>query len=89
MLDQCPGCGHLFEREEGYWVGAIIVNTAATEALFAVLFIGTLILTIPNVPWQPLLAVALGTNGVFPWIFYPSSKTTWVAIDVHWHSPKK
>ena len=42
---------------------------------------GTIILTVPDVPWQPLLAVALITNAIVPVVFYPYSKTVWVAID--------
>lgn len=64
-------------------VGAIMINTAVTEAVFGALFIGTLLLTAPEVPWQPLLAVALATNGIFPWIFYPHSKTIWMAVDLY------
>ena len=85
LRSRCPTCDYSFERESGYWVGAIIVNTAVTEALFGLLFVGTLIATIPDVPWQPLLAVALVTNGIFPWLFYPYSKTIWMALDLHFH----
>jgi uncharacterized protein (DUF983 family) len=88
LHETCPGCGYRFERESGYWVGAIIVNTAVTEILFGVLFITTLLLTAPEVPWQPLLVVALATNGIFPWIFYPHSKTIWMALDLYFHRPQ-
>ncbi len=27
MTGECPRCGLKFEREEGYWLGAIIINT--------------------------------------------------------------
>ncbi|HEV3473163.1 MAG TPA: DUF983 domain-containing protein [Actinomycetota bacterium] len=82
MVETCPRCGHRFTREEGFWVGAIIMNTAATEALFGVLFLATVIATAPEVPWAPLLAVGLGTNAIFPIFFYPFSKTIWVAVDI-------
>ena len=78
----CSRCGFPFEREEGYWVGAIIVNTAVAEALFGILFVGTLIATWPEVPWQPLVVVALLTNVVVPILFYPRSKTVWLAFDL-------
>ena len=73
------------EREEGYWVGAIIVNTAVTEVIFGILFVTTLFATLPEVPWQPLLAVGIGTNVIVPWFFYPRSKTLWLGIDLYFH----
>lgn len=85
IVEHCPGCGLRFEREDGYWVGAIIVNTAVTEALFGVLFVATLVATMPDVDWVPLLVVALVTNALFPFAFYPFSKTLWMAIDLHFH----
>jgi Protein of unknown function (DUF983) len=87
MVDRCPKCGIVFEREDGYWVSAIIVNTAATEAVFALLFIGTIFTTLPEVRWGPLLIVGALTNVLFPMFFYPLSKTVWVAIDLHFHPP--
>ena len=37
MMDRCPACGYLFEKEDGYWVTAMIINTAVTEAVFGVM----------------------------------------------------
>jgi hypothetical protein len=39
MRDRCPQCGYAFEREEGYWVGAVIMNFVFVEAWFALLFV--------------------------------------------------
>lgn len=85
LKDNCPTCGYAFEREEGYWTGAMIVNIAACEAWFALLFVGTLLATLPEVDWAPLLGVALLTNGLLPIVFYPRSKTIWMALDLYWH----
>ena len=85
LLPNCPSCGYRFEREEGYWTGAMIVNIAACMAWFAVLFVGTLLLTLPDVDWAPLIAVALVTNVLLPIVFYPHSKTLWMAFDLYWH----
>lgn len=78
----CPHCGFAFEREEGYWVGAIIVNTAVAEAVFGIFLVATLVATWPEIPWPPLLGIALVTNALVPWLFYPRSKTTWLALDL-------
>lgn len=63
-------------------MSAIIVNTAVTEALFAIGFVGVLIATIPDVRWGPVLVIAAVTNLVVPILFYARSKTLWVAIDL-------
>lgn len=61
---------------------AIIVNTALVEAIFAVLFVGGLIATWPEIEWPLLLGAALVTNAVLPFLFFPFSKTLWVAGDL-------
>jgi hypothetical protein len=88
MFDRCSVCGYNFEREEGYWVGALIVNIAFAEAWFAVLFAVVLIATLPDVAWVPLLVVALVTNGLLPVIFYPYSRSLWMAVDLYFHPPE-
>ncbi len=85
LLPECPGCGYRFEREEGYWVGAIIINTAVIEIIFGISFITTMVVTAPDIPWTPILVLALITNGLFPFFFYPFSKTVWMGVDLYFH----
>lgn len=87
MVDRCPRCHHVYEREQGYWVMAIVVNTAFIEAIFAVLFLGGIIATWPDIEWPFLLAAGVLTNGILPFVLFPFSKTVWVAIDLHTHKP--
>jgi uncharacterized protein (DUF983 family) len=89
LKDACPTCGYPFERESGYWVGAIVINMAVAEVVFFVLFVTVVLLTMPGVEWGPLLIVAIGTNAVLPVIFYPLSKTLWMAVDLHFHRYKE
>lgn len=85
MARTCSVCAYPFEREPGYWTGAMIVNIAVCEVWFLVLLMTVIFATIPDVPWQPLLAVALVTNGLLPVLFYPFSKTIWMALNLHFH----
>ncbi|HWL65308.1 MAG TPA: hypothetical protein VNP73_04975, partial [Actinomycetota bacterium] len=80
-----PDCGYNFERESGYWVGALIVNIAVAEIWFFVLLMAVLLASMPDVAWGPLLVVALVTNGLLPIFFYPYSKSLWMAIDLYIH----
>lgn len=82
LLQACPACGYRFAREEGYWVGALIINMAFTEALFLAVFLGYLIASAGEVSWGHLLAIAGGVNLLFPVVFYPWSKTIWMAFDL-------
>ena len=88
MNPSCPSCGYMFERESGYWTGAMIVNIAVAEIWFALLFGVVVLATLPDIPWAPLLIVALVTNGLLPIVFYPHSKTLWMALDLYFHPEK-
>ena len=85
MFRACDECGYSYEREEGYWVGALIMNIAFAEACFAALFAAVVLATMPDVAWAPLLGVALFTNTLLPVVFYPYSKTLWMAVDLYLH----
>ena len=81
IVPDCPGCQLHFEREQGYWAGALAVNIIAVGGLFAIVFVALLIATIPKVPVAPLLIVLVPIAVLGPIVFYPFSKTVWVAID--------
>ncbi len=81
MEPECPGCGLRFEREEGYWTGAVALNLIVTEGLFIVLLVLGIVLTWPDVPWGVILAVSIGVNIVVPIVFQPFSRTLWVALE--------
>jgi uncharacterized protein (DUF983 family) len=81
MVDDCPHCGLHFEREQGYWAGALAINIGIAGATFVVAFVVALALTIPDIPVVPLLAVLVPLMIVVPTVAYPFSKTIWVAVD--------
>jgi len=77
MVPDCPRCGLHFEREEGYWSGAIAINTIIIGGIFAIVFIATMALTVPDIP-----IMSIG-----PLIVYPFSKTLWLAVDLAFLEP--
>jgi uncharacterized protein (DUF983 family) len=81
MVEDCPRCGLHFEREPGYFAGALAINIMAVGALFAVVFVALLAVTVPDVPVVELLIVLVPIAGFGPILFYPFSKTIWVAVD--------
>jgi uncharacterized protein (DUF983 family) len=85
LLEHCPECGLRFEREEGYWVGALVINTVVAFGSFLVLFVGGMLIFWPDVPWGALAVVTLGSMALLPILFYPLSKTLWMALELSWH----
>jgi hypothetical protein len=81
MVADCPRCGLHFEREAGYWTGALPINTILVGGAFTITFVIALILTIPNVPVAPLLAILVPIVLFGPLVTYPFSKTLWIAVD--------
>lgn len=81
MVPDCPKCGLHFEREQGYFSGALAINIIATGGLFAIVFVTLLILTVPDIPVVPVLAIVLPIAAFGPIVYYPFSKTMWVAVD--------
>jgi uncharacterized protein (DUF983 family) len=79
---QCPGCGLLFEREEGYFLGAMMVNLAVSELIFALGLAALVLATWPNPPWKVIWIAAVVGMAVAPLLFYPFSKTLWIALDL-------
>ena len=81
MVPDCPRCGLHFEREQGYWAGALAVNIMFVGAVFAVTFLVAMILTVPDVPVPLMLAIFIPLMTIGPIVWYPFSKTIWVAVD--------
>jgi Protein of unknown function (DUF983) len=81
MAQTCPHCDLKFEREPGYWVGAVAINTAVIGFLFAVVLVAFSAATVPDIPWVTLLLIELPLMALGPVFFYPFSKTLWVAVD--------
>lgn len=89
MKPHCESCGLRFEREEGYWVGAMIINTTVTFATFILVFGGSIVLTWPDVPWALVLIATVVANVAIPVFFYPISKSLWLALELSWHPLEK
>ena len=85
MKEFCDSCGLRFEREPGYWVGAVIINTTVIFATFLVVFGGMVLVTYPDVPWGLVLGVTAIANVAIPIFFYPISRTLWAGMELSWH----
>ena len=81
MVETCPRCGLKFEREAGYWAGALAINIILVGGIFTVVFITIFALTIPDIPIALTLGIVIPIALFGPIILYPFSKTIWVAVD--------
>ncbi|HEV7892796.1 MAG TPA: hypothetical protein VGP08_19430 [Pyrinomonadaceae bacterium] len=75
----CPACRALFQREAGFFVGAIMLNVVVTEGAVMLAF-GLCLLVLggsDTLTLPVLFAVAL----LFPVLFYHHSWSLWLAGD--------
>jgi uncharacterized protein (DUF983 family) len=79
MHERCPACDLLLEREQGYFVGAIYVNYAATVGITIAGFLVLDRYTDLTVTTQILLWSAFGI--AFPLFFFRYSRSLWLSID--------
>src|SRR4030088_89916 len=56
MPERCPECGMIYEREHGYFVGAMAISYGLAIGLVAILFFGLLAIT--RWPLEGVLLVA-------------------------------
>ena len=86
IRESCPACDRWLERDEGYYTGAMALNLIVAEGIFIVGFVAALILTWPTPPWQILTWGGAIVAVLMPLLFYPFSKTLWIALDVLMHA---
>ncbi|HVG20714.1 MAG TPA: DUF983 domain-containing protein [Blastocatellia bacterium] len=87
MHEECPHCGMVFMREQGYFIGAIYVNVIVTEGLIFFTYLICL-LTLPaanQTVYTILFALAL----IIPLIFYRHARSIWLSFDYIVDPPKE
>ena len=79
MNTHCEYCGLVYEREQGYFVGAIYLNVIATESLL----LGTLVVygLITGRISQTILTVLVVLALALPLVFFHHSRSFWLCID--------
>jgi uncharacterized protein DUF983 len=85
MAERCPQCGMRFERDEGFFLGAYVVNFGVTEGLVLVLLMSYVLVQANRASGVAVLPVVLATVAaavLMPLVFYPFSRTIWVAIEL-------
>jgi uncharacterized protein (DUF983 family) len=79
MRETCPHCGLRFEREQGYFVGAIYVNYAVTAV--ACLGVPILLDTLLGLAMWTQVAIGAALAVVVPVGFFRYARSLWLGID--------
>jgi len=75
----CPSCRALFKREEGFFVGAILVNVVMTE--FIILVICFFWLLVVGSDYETVLFGLFAVAVLFPVVFFHHSWSLWLGFD--------
>ncbi len=81
--ERCPECGFVYEREPGYYTGAMAVNLVVSELLIAAIAVP--LAASQNVSLTILIALGLTLPFLFPLLFYRPTKSLWMAFDHFLH----
>ena len=75
----CPSCGALFQREDGFFVGAIMINVVTTEAGCLAFYFACLLAI--GYSENLILITILPLSVVLPAVFYHHSWSVWLTFD--------
>jgi hypothetical protein len=83
MRRTCPDCHLILDRgEHDYFLGGYTVNFVVAELLIVVAGGLFIVFTWPEVPWELLTWSLVFLMIIAPVLFYPLSKTFWLATDL-------
>lgn len=86
MTADCDYCGLIYEREQGYFIGAIYINIIVTETLLlgTLLIYGLVVGTLSQTILTTLVILAI----VMPLLTFHHSRSLWLCFD-HLMSPRR
>jgi len=87
MNSQCPVCGLVFEREEGYFLGAMYISYSLSVAFLG---LGTLVGSLLFPQWDLSLLCLLATLVYLPLVplVFRYSRVMWIHFD-RWAWPQR
>jgi uncharacterized protein (DUF983 family) len=83
LRERCPTCGIVFNREEGFFLGAYAINLLIAEFLGMAAVIYLLVQTDFSLLVQEVIAITVAVG--LPLLCYPFSRTLWMALDHYLH----
>lgn len=84
----CRSCGLRLDRgEEDFFLGAYTVNFVTAELTAALFLAVVVVITRPATPWTFIEYGGVALMIVGPILFFPYSRTLWLAIDLVFRPP--
>ena len=77
--ERCPVCNYAYEREPGYYTGAVAVNLVVSELLITVIAVP--MAASQTVPLSVLIVLGCTLPFLLPLIFYRPTKSLWMSFD--------
>ncbi len=81
MYEVCPVCHWRYEREEGYWTGAVAVNLVIAELVVTAVVVPLAAYLAINHQSPAPLIFLLPLPFALPLLLYWHAKSLWMAID--------
>jgi uncharacterized protein (DUF983 family) len=75
----CTVCGLVFQREQGYFTGALYINLLVTEFSVLLAFLICLLLNVENT--DRMFALLIGVGALMPLLFFHHSRSFWLGFD--------
>ncbi|HEX8709194.1 MAG TPA: DUF983 domain-containing protein [Pyrinomonadaceae bacterium] len=79
MRKACSYCGLVYEREQGFFIGAIYINVITTNILILAVYLASLAIFAglrDSVYW-----VMMGVGVVYPLLFFRWSRSLWLSLN--------
>lgn len=81
MRERCPRCAYLFEREDGYFLGAYAINLIVAEFITIGLLVWFLVAS--DYSWVILELIFIPMAVLLPLAFFPYARTLFMALDLN------
>jgi uncharacterized protein (DUF983 family) len=85
--ERCPVCGFVYEREPGYYTGAMAVNLVVSELLIVIIAVPLAASQVVPVIYLIILGCTIPI--LLPIIFYRPTKSLWMSFDHFIHPANK
>lgn len=79
VKDRCDSCRVMFKREEGFFVGAILIAVVSTELVILLAYLGSL--PIIDSHYEVVIGILFSLALLFPVAFYHHSWSIWLTFD--------
>jgi len=81
--ERCSVCNFAFEREPGYYSGAMAINLVVSELLIAAIAVP--LAASQSVSVTILIALGVTLPFLLPVLFYRPTKSLWMSVDHFFH----